>query len=66
MGGSRRAGGADELTVAPAEGQKRSSTKSSPYRGVTLFKPTMKWRAQVRVIAQSKAAAVKDTTRAGY
>jgi hypothetical protein len=27
---------------------KKPGIKSSPYRGVTLFRPTMKWRAQVR------------------
>lgn len=32
----------------PVEAVRKPGTKSSAYRGVTLFRPTMKWRAQVR------------------
>lgn len=32
----------------PDYGTKKTGAKSSAYRGVTLFRPTMKWRAQVR------------------
>lgn len=32
-----------------AEGARKTGSKSSAFRGVTLFRPTMKWRAQVSV-----------------
>ena len=44
-----------EVVSAPeAARTKKTGAKSSPYRGVTLFRPTMKWRAQVSS-QQSKA-----------
>lgn len=54
---------AGEVDSAPLEKPgkpvKKAGAKSSPYRGVTLFRPTMKWRAQVSHKANDTSSACK-------
>ncbi|KAL0025504.1 hypothetical protein WJX77_007066 [Trebouxia sp. C0004] len=53
-----------QIIVEPFEGNHLTSSymaKSSPYRGVTLFRPTGKWRAQISAVGKTVSLGDHDT-----